>query len=182
MLGYLYFQEGDMKKLFILIFIFLFILTGCSKTPAEQFGKTHINELPKEYISDIAIENGDYVNLHGIISNENIMIDFLEKVDKNEEAFIRTVQYTIEGDPVINDFYYDKNIFTVTTDNTRDAFGGNNTKRETKKYKYFKTYSSIDTVNGEYIYLVVTNLEILDNMIYFPDENTVILKYDRIIN
>ena len=168
-----------MKKLFILIFILMLVLSGCSKTPAEQFGKIPISKLPKEYLPDTAIENGDYVNLHGKISNENIMIDFLEKVDKNEEAFIRTVQYTIEGDPIISDFYYDKSKFTVITDNTRDAFGGNNKKRETKEFKYLKTHSIIDPVNGEYIYTVATNSENFDDMIYFPGENTVILKYER---
>lgn len=168
-----------MKKLSVFIFILLFILSGCSKTPVEQFGKIPISKLPKEYLPDTAIENGDYVNLHGEISNENVMADFLEKVDKNEEAFMRTVQYTIEGDPLINDFYYDKNKFTVTTDNTRDAWGGSYAIRETKEFKYLKTHSIIDPVNGEYIYTVVTNLENFDDMIYFPGENTVILKNER---
>jgi len=169
-----------MKKIFAFIFILLFILSGCSDRVSKKFGKIPSEELPKEYPPDTAIENGDYVDLHGKISNKDIMINFLEKVNKNEEAYIRTVQYTIEGDPVICDFYYDKNKFIVTTDNTRDTFGGKNAIRETKEYKYLKTHSIIDNINGEYIYLVVTNLENFDDMIYFPDENTVILKYDRI--
>ena len=165
-----------MKKLVVLFAVFIFILSGCSETPvSEKFGKIPIEEIPNEYRSDTAIENEDYVNLHGQISNENIMTKFLEKVDKNEEAFIRTVTYTIEGDPIIYDFYYNGNIFTVTTDNTRDAFGGSGKKRETKEYKYLKTHSIIDNVNGEYIYLVVTNTENFDDFNYFPDENTVIL-------
>lgn len=165
-----------MKKLIVLLSIFIFILAGCSEKPiSEKFGKIPIEEIPDKYVPDTAVENGDYVNLHGQISNEDIMTDFLEKVDKNKEAFIRTVQYTIEGDPIINDFYFDGNKFTVTTDNTRDAFGGSDKKRETKEYKYLKTHSIIDSVNGEYVYLVVTNTKNLDDFNYFPDENTIIL-------
>jgi hypothetical protein len=174
-----------MKKLIILLFVSLFILSGCSsdiEKAAEQFGKIPNKELPKEYPPDIAIKNGDYVNLHGIISNEDVMNEFLEKIEKNEEAFIRTVQYTIEGEPVIYDFYYDKNKFTVVTDHTRHTFAGKNAVKEEKELKYLKTHSIIDNVNGEYIYLVVTNLENFDNMPYFPDENTVILMYERIPN
>jgi len=175
-----------MKKNIFIIFVFIFILSGCSEKLismneiSEKFGKISIDDIPKNYLPSEAIENGDYVNLHGIISNENVMIDFLEKVDKNEEAFIRTVLYTIEGDPIINDFYYNRNKFTVTTDNTRDMWGGENKKRETKEFKYLKTHSIFDPVNGEYNYHVVTNLETFDDMIYFPDENMVVLKYERI--
>lgn len=172
-----------MKKLFILIIVVLLIFSGCvSNTIAEKFGKIPIQELPKEYMPDIAIENGDYVNFHGEISNENVMNDFLEKVDKNEEAYIRTVQYTIEGDPLINDFYYAKNKFTVTTDNSRDRFGGKDTTREEKEFKYLKTVEI-----GNYSYLIVTNLEEIptNSDIYFegfylPNDSSIILKEEMI--
>ncbi len=106
-----------MKK-FALILILAVILAlsfGCGNAS---------NALPKEYPSELAIENGDYVNVHGAIYNEDVLTAFLAKADRGEDATIRIVNYTVEGDPIIKEASYTKEGgFTVTIDNTRDHFG-----------------------------------------------------------
>ncbi|MGL5254041.1 MAG: DUF4362 domain-containing protein, partial [Brevinema sp.] len=62
-----------------------------------------LSSLPKEYSSSMAEKNGDYVDIHGNISNAETMDYFISAVSKKEKAFIRTTIYTIEGDPIILD-------------------------------------------------------------------------------
>lgn len=81
------------------------------------------SEPPEKYTLEMAIANGDYVNCHGEIYNSNAMDTFLAKVAVPEEAAIRTVQFTVEGDPILTDISYDGTLFTVTEDTTQDAFG-----------------------------------------------------------
>ena len=171
-----------MRRTIVFAIIFIIALSSCaekalkSEDIAEMFGRIPLADIPEKYSPDEAIENGDYVDVHGMITNGEVMTGFLAKVEKGEKAFIRTTSYTIEGDPIIYDFYYDGEKFIVTTDHTRDAFGGANLKRETKEYRYLKTHSLMTEHNYEYNYLVVTNEESFDDIIYFPGENSVILK------
>lgn len=76
-----------------------------------------------EYSRDTAIANGDYVNIHGEIYNAEVMDTFLASAAALEPASIRTVQYTIEGDPILTDVVFDGSVFTVTEDSRLDKFG-----------------------------------------------------------
>lgn len=123
-----------------------------AETALNEYGKIPINELPKKYPSDIAEKNGDYMDIHGVIFNGHLFDDFFEKVEKNEEAYLRKVSYTVEGDPIIHDFYYDTAKFNVTIDTTRDKFGPQAIEEVT--FKYLQIFD----MNG-YLYFMVTNLE-----------------------
>lgn len=105
---------------------------------SETIGAPADAELTAEYPSDTAIANGDYVNLHGEIYNADVMDAFLTKVAALEEAAIRTVEYTVEGDAILKDVSYDGSVFAVTVDTTRDAFGPQET--------YTNYYARLETV------------------------------------
>ncbi len=142
------------------------IVTGNStsvKSPIK------IESLPKDYTSDMAIKNGDYVDVHGNISNENVMNEFLEKISKNQSAFLRKVQFTIEGDPIITDFLYNNGVFTVISDTTRDKFGSG--EITTKNYKNLTLYD-----DGQNKYYFVTNLEKITKADFDSGFDGVILK------
>lgn len=79
---------------------------------------------PEEYSWDTSIANGDYINVHGEIHNSEMMDNFLAHVAAQEPAEIHTVRFTEEGDPILTDVSYDGTSFTVTEDDSRDAFGG----------------------------------------------------------
>ena len=135
------------KSTFLIVIAAILVLSfGCSS------GSTR-DTLPKVYPSELAIENGDYVNVHGTIYNEDVLTDFLNKADRGEDAFIRSVDYTVEGDPIIKEVSYTKEGFTVTIDTTRDKFG--------EQAVTIKTYQNLlqyqDTENG-IEYVVVTDL------------------------
>lgn len=159
-----------MKNLSILIFALLFIFSGCiSNTITDKSDKIPLEELPEFYTSEMAINNGDYVELPiGKIVNENVMADFLEKAEKNEEAYMRKVAYTVEGGALIYDFYYDNGEFNVIFDNTRDKYGGTRTIEE-KTFKYLTTFESISGT----LYLVVANKETNELL---PEDDIIILK------
>lgn len=91
--------------------------------PAPSPSQPDGPELTGPYPPDTATANVDYVNCHGILYNEDIMTQFLTHADALEEASIRTVQYTPEGNPILTDVTFDGSIFNVTKDSTQDAFG-----------------------------------------------------------
>jgi hypothetical protein len=85
---------------------------------------TPIEDLPLDYGKDAAVADGVYVNIHGSEIHNQKMIDmFYESVFSENPAMIRTMEYTVEGDPVITDYWFGGDSFTVITDMRRDKFG-----------------------------------------------------------
>jgi len=103
----------------------------------SSMGIKDIRELPKDYNSEAALANGDYVGTYDRNYNEGLYGDFVEDYQGGNNAFIRTVNYTFEGDAVIDDYYYDceEKILYVIYDSSRDRFGG----RTVHVIKYNKT-------------------------------------------
>ncbi len=114
-----------------------------------------LENLPEVYTKEMAVKNGDYVNIHGMeIHNQSALDDFIQKVSKKQDAFLRRLIFTIEGDPIITDFLYKNGMFTVTTDMSRDKFGGGADSITSKSYKNLVTYK--DEEGKTYYY--ITNL------------------------
>ncbi|WP_312371667.1 DUF4362 domain-containing protein [Lachnoclostridium sp.] len=93
-----------------------------------RFGEPTLKDLPDDYGTydkkNDAIRDGVYINVHGVeIYNQQVVDDFYKSVHAGSAAFMRTIDYTDEGDPIITDYQYDGSLFTVTTDTTRDRFG-----------------------------------------------------------
>jgi hypothetical protein len=83
-----------------------------------------IEQLPPDYGKDAAIEDGVYVNIHGSeIYNQKLVDVFYENALTGRTAYMRTMEFTVEGDPIITDYQYDGEIFTVITDTGRNKFG-----------------------------------------------------------
>jgi hypothetical protein len=83
-----------------------------------------IEQLPPDYDKDDAIADGIYVNIHGSeVYNQKLVDVFYESALAGTAAYMRTMEYTVEGDPIIADYQYDGEIFTVITDTSRDKFG-----------------------------------------------------------
>ena len=137
----------------------LFLTTGADKSALVMQGVLHpksIDTLPKEYTAEMAVKNGDYVNMHGIISNDKVMESFLDNVSKNKTAFIRKTGITIEGDAIIADISFENNVFNVTVDTTRDNFGNYGVKKYT--YKNMIKYHDNDNL----VYILTNLFEITD--------------------
>lgn len=192
-----------MKKYVLLLIPILILLSGCGSkvqpkkqemqkptassetTPTVSASEQTKNieqaiplkDLPKEYSSESAIANGDYVNLHGEISNNEVMDDFLKKVSNKENASIRTIRYTDEGDPIITDFLYENFSFKVTLDATRDKFGSVSEVSEitTKTYKNLVTYQDDGT-----LYYFITDLDKISAEDYKNGFDCAFLKFDNV--
>ena len=117
-----------MKKILFSAIILLFMLRlftldcGCvSAIAKEQF-----------------ISEGVYINDGAKIYNQVLLDNYYRRVFAGNPAFIRTIAYTIEGDPIITDYEYDGRIFTVKIDISRDMFSGTERRKNfiTETYKY----------------------------------------------
>ncbi len=84
-------------------------------------------------------ESIDYINRHGEITNKETMDNFLATVSGGESAYMRKVDITVEGDPIITDISFDGEMFTVVYDTTHDAYGSG--EITTTAYKNYITYS-----------------------------------------
>jgi hypothetical protein len=95
----------------------------------EEIAPVPLADLPNDYGAyknrEQAIADGVYVNVQDAeIYNQTVVDIFYENALAGVPAFMRVIHYTIEGDPVITDFQYDGEVFTITTDSSRDIFGG----------------------------------------------------------
>lgn len=87
-----------------------------------------LEEIPQEYSMEQAIKDGCVVISYNAVFNKSKLDSFIANTSANNENrqsdFMRIVQYTIEGDPIITDLEYRENLgYILTYDNTRDAFG-----------------------------------------------------------
>jgi len=93
-----------------------------------------LHELPADYSTEQAVADSVFVNIHGSRIYNQVMVDqfYADVYSGGGAAFLRVMQYTIEGDAIITDYQYDGATFTITHDNTRDRFG----TREITTYAY----------------------------------------------
>jgi predicted transcriptional regulator len=98
-----------------------------------------LSYLPADYGAhdnlEKAISDGVYVNVQGAEIYNQATVDFFYKdFFEGRVAFMRTIAYTVEGDPIITDYEHDGKAFTVVTDTTRDKFGSPEIFAETYRY------------------------------------------------
>lgn len=108
----------------------------------EISGMIKIQDLPEEYGLINAINDKCVVSVHGrTIYNKDELDEFLENIKQNKIDFIRCVNFTIEGDPIITDVNFEgENTFKITVDSSRDNFGqGNYTYYTFKKINIEET-------------------------------------------
>jgi predicted small lipoprotein YifL len=87
--------------------------------------KQEVASIPESYSPEKAVENGRFVLVHGSLrSDRQLADDFVATAEAGREASLVIVQYTIEGDPIITNLYFDGSTYYGLEDHTRDAFKG----------------------------------------------------------
>jgi hypothetical protein len=128
-----------------------------------------LNELPSDYSMEQAIADNLYVNIHGMeIHNQHQVDRFYTDVSSGGgAAFLRMLQYTIEGDAIITDIIYDGDVFTVNHDSTRDKFSADRII-STMTYQYLVLNDKSGSTNNSWF---LSN----EQNIYAPTESNSVL-------
>jgi len=119
----------------------------------NSYEDNKIEDLPKEYSLINAVIDNCVVSIHeNKIYNKNELERFLKNVENNIQDFIRCINYTIEGDMIITDVYYEgDNNFRAILDSTRDKWS--NEKDRTYEYCRFTKLEIEETSEGTSIKL-----------------------------
>ncbi|MEC0231699.1 DUF4362 domain-containing protein [Paenibacillus alba] len=112
----------------ILLALTMSLMSGCQHTNA-------VDQPQRSKIKDTA----DVIDMHGGVTNLYKMDQFMKQVEQKEKASIRISHYTIEGDPIYNDIYFDTAKFELQYDTTQDQFGS----------KEITTYSCDELIKTE---------------------------------
>lgn len=135
---------------------------GTSKEPhnADSRDLDTVKQHLSEYSNDFAdLEKAQcYMSVHGIEHHGSEYWDeFYGKVQKNEPAQIDIIQFTMEGDAVIDYISYDGSSFYVVHDSSRDAFAASGDKYFEEEYPYLKVFEGTETNGDRYRYIYLMN-------------------------
>lgn len=137
-------------------------------------GYINITELDKDYSLEEAIKDNAVVVSNNTIANPDLLDNFIVNINTGKSAFLRLVETTIEGDLIITDIKYDGNKVLIITDNTRDEFYEDSSKKiSIDEYMHIEEIFNFDKDS------VVSSLIVYNNN---KDESRVLLKRNRIIN
>lgn len=128
------------------------------RTPEE------VKELLASYPSEFFEEGveGIFTSVHGrLISDINMMNDFITSVEAQVPAEISTVLYTTEGDAIYYFVSYDGNDFYWMEDNSRDGFRGNYDTNPDGTYLYLNVSEDVDEEGNIYRTVLLSNDESL---------------------
>ena len=108
-----------------------------------------IRSLPESYSKEQA-QNDNCFIIGAMVHNDNLYSEFMNKYNKKENAFIRVVQFTVEGDIFIIDVLYEarNNKIHLVKDDTRDKFSAQEDR--TIKYKTYEKTGVWKYQNSEY--------------------------------
>ncbi|MDL2261222.1 DUF4362 domain-containing protein [Methanimicrococcus sp. OttesenSCG-928-J09] len=117
-------------------------------TPLEIFGaedKESIQQLlssyPKNMMPEEAVTAGFFVILHGVVNEESKTAwdMFNANITQGKDATVIILQYTIEGDPILNYVSFVNGSFYSVTDTSRDQWGGPNHYHD-GSYQFLKQF------------------------------------------
>ena len=108
-----------------------------------------LRTLPKNYTKEQAQKDNCFI-IGAMVHNDNLYSEFMDKYNKKENAFIRVVQSTVEGDIFIIDVLYEarNNKIHLVKDNTRDKFSVQEDR--TIEYKTFEKTGIWNYQNMQY--------------------------------
>lgn len=138
--------------------------TGYTLTPE---GSAQLQSLlgKLKYTSEIAERNGDVAGLPGRFKNLEKWYKFIEQTDQKsgQQAEIQLTQYTIEGEPIFSNLWYDGKLIHFVFDATWNTYGS--TIKATAACKRIKpadtpegtlyTLSGCDHKEGELFHLLI---------------------------
>ncbi len=96
-------------------------------------------DIAKDYPYEDAIKDKNFVLGFSEVHGEELLESFINHSSNGIIAYLRKVNYTVEGDPIITDILFDGQNYHVFNDNTRDKFAGS-TDSNPYEYKYLNTY------------------------------------------
>jgi hypothetical protein len=111
-------------------------------------------KLPSDYTSEQAVKDNCFVIGLNKTEGEEVLNSFIQNTYNGIAGYLRRVNYTVEGNPIITDVIYDGNKYFIFEDKTRDAFGGDGDKLYKKEYKFINTYVK---ENKKIVYLADRN-------------------------
>ena len=122
-----------------------------------------IRTLSESYSKEQAQIDNCFV-IGAMVHNDYLYSEFMDKYNKKEDAFIRVVQSTVEGDIFIIDLLYDsrEDKIHIVKDDTRDKFSTQEDR--TIKYKVYEKTGEWKYQNS--LYWIVYNGELPDGVNY----------------
>lgn len=153
------------KAMVVVLFIFVFSLVGCgnrtnvskndiaieTKKKSNDFqdakgsndkedksiklNYVDIKDLPKKYTEDMALVDGVVINKGKSILNSEYLYKFCDLCSNGEDAMVRVLSSSDEGEPVIIDVVYHQGLFTMIEDYSRDSYTTDDNWVE-EKFKY----------------------------------------------
>lgn len=96
----------------------ILLLAGCSS--GEEGGIVTANP---SSIEPLEISSEDIIDKHGNITNQKRMEEFMQRVETFEPDAVRIISYTTEGDPIVKNVEFTGELFELSYDTRRDAFG-----------------------------------------------------------
>ena len=108
-----------------------------------------LRTLPENYTKEQAQKDNCFI-IGAMVHNDNLYSEFMDKYNKKENAFIRVVQSTVEGDIFIIDVLYEarNNKIHLVKDDTRDEFSAQEDR--TIKYKTYEKTGVWNYQNSQY--------------------------------
>ncbi|PGL71058.1 DUF4362 domain-containing protein [Bacillus sp. AFS055030] len=89
------------------------------KKEIENYGEKATNKIPASYSKKDAIKNGDIII--GKTTNHNERVQkFIKNVKNKNPDFIRFVEFTSKGDPVITEYQFNGKLIYYRFDSSRD--------------------------------------------------------------
>lgn len=82
----------------------------------------NIKDLPQKYTEDMAFRDGVVINNGKSIRNSEYLYKFLDLYSSGEDAMVRVLSSSDEGEPVIIDVVYKQGSFTMIEDYSRDSY------------------------------------------------------------
>lgn len=94
-------------------------------TPLKQSQTTNsqLYSLPNDLILEDMKKKGFYIYIHGEVFNQDRITQFLANVENKISSSVIVAQFTIEGDPILNEIIYQDDKIIIYYDGTRDRFG-----------------------------------------------------------
>ncbi len=127
----------------------------CKSTiPASMCNE--LSQLPKEYLPEEAIKNGDVVLDQLFKYNVNILDNFIENYEKKtlkSNEMVRITKYTVEGSPIISDLIFANNKLILKEDKSRNFYSSPK-DLIIKEYEIKRIHTKI--VNNTIFYMVET--------------------------
>lgn len=134
----------------------LYDMEVVKKLTAPLSAYEELTTLPKEYLPEDAIKNGDIVLDQLFKYNVNTLDNFIENFQKNtlnSNEMVRITRYSIEGSPTISDLIFTNNKLILKVDRSRNFYS---TPKDLviKEYEIKRIYTKI--IKDTIFYMVET--------------------------